>query len=343
MSEIKTEPVNGTTTSEPTQEITPAPTQEPVKKDRRKKDPSEPTLVPFQLITPENRERLARIGKADNNTLNALLDAYENRSAAITDEQTKKTIEVLQNQVKTYKADLIKAMQNATSDIAKKDAELQKKTEINNTLLQENTALKQKITALEEQIAASDTEIAELKQQISLAQDATGNSNDERINVLQDKLKTMTDRATRAEDEVKDNRVTIDKLRTVKAELEKKIDKITQERDTAQAAYLNTERQETPIAPVNIYPEGDILHYFPTITARMLDITAKRLSQGRKDGNVITPQMVLADMFNKYTIQRLTNWFYWPVLNDTEIVEIAQDVDSRLTNIRMVKAALNIN
>ena len=312
------------------------------KKDKRKKDPNDPTLVPFQLITIENRERLAAVGKPDNSTLTALLDAYENQGAAITDEQTKNTIEVLQNQVKTYKADLQKAMQNASDNIAKKDAELQKQTETNNALLQENTALKQKITALEELIAASDTEIAELKKQVTITQDADGSSNDERIKELQEKLKVMTDRATRAEDEVKDNRKSIDGLRAAKAELEKRLEQVTAERDTAQSAYLNTERAETPINAMNIYPEGDILHYFPAITARMLDITAERLTAKRRDGITVTPAMILADMFNKYTIQRWNNWFYWPVLTDDDIIEIAESVNERLTSIRMIKAALNI-
>lgn len=332
------EPATGKTNPEQPLENTPVTT----KKDKRKKDPNDPTLVPFQLITVENRERLAAVGKPDNSTLCILLDAYENRGAAVTDEQTKNTIEVLQNQVKTYKADLQKAMQNASDDITKKDAELQKQTEANNTLLQENTALKQKITALEELIAASDTEIAELKKQISQAQEAAGSSNDERIKELQSKLKTMTDRATRAEDEVKDNRKSIDGLRAAKAELEKRLEQVTAERDTAQSAYLNTERAETPINAVNIYPEGDILHYFPTITARMLDITAERLTAKRRDGLTITPAMILADMFNKYTIQRWNNWFYWPVLTDNDIIEIAETIDERLTSIRMIKAALNI-
>jgi hypothetical protein len=332
MSEIKTEPANGTTTSEPMQENTPAQTQEPVKKDRRKKDPTEPTLVPFQLITPQNRERLARIGKADNNTLNALLDAYENKdTASLSDTDAAKEIIALKKQTQDMQSQLNAAHETINT--------------LKSTNAQKEDKLNAEITALKQQISIKEQLIEEQKQQIAaFKQDnAAAQNTDSALVELKQKLQAMTDRATRAEDEVKDNRVTIDKLLSVKAELEKKVDKITQERDTAQAAYLNTERQETPIAPVNIYPEGDILHFFPTITARMLDVTAKRLSQGRKDGNVITPQMVLADMFNKYTIQRLTNWFYWPVLNDTEIVEIAQDSDSRLTNIRMVKAALNIN
>ena len=307
MSEIKTEPANGTTTSEPMQENTPAQTQEPVKKDRRKKDPTEPTLVPFQLITPQNRERLARIGKADNNTLNALLDAYENKdTASLSDTDAAKEIIALKKQTQDMQSQLNAAHETINT---LKSTNAQKEDKLN----AEITALKQQISIKEQLIEEQKQQIAAFKQDNAAAQNA-----DSALGELKQKLQAMTDRATRAEDEVKDNRVTIDKLLSVRAELEKKVDKITQERDTAQAAYLNTERQETPIAPVNIYPEGDILHFFPTITARMLDVTAKRLSQGRKDGNVVTPQMVLADMFNKYTIQRLTN-------------------------IRMVKAALNIN
>ena len=121
-----------------------------------------------------------------------------------------------------------------------------------------------------------------------------------------------------------------------------RLEQVTAERDTAQSAYLNTERAETPINAVNIYPEGDILHHFPVVTARMLDITAERLTAKRRDGITVTPTMILADMFNKYTIQRWNNWFYWPVLTDDDIIEIAESFDERLTSIRMIKAALNI-
>lgn len=314
----------------------------PIKKDRRKKDPNDAKLLPFQLITLENRERLAAIGKPDNDTLNKLLNAYEDKSSTATDEQTQKTIETLKNQVQIYKTDLEKAMHNYIVDLDKKDAELQKQNETNSLLAQENTALKQKITALEELIAASNTEIAELKEQVSQAAQTANSNADELQKELQAKLQKMTDRATKAEDEVKDNRKTIDGLRAAKAELEKQLKQVTAERDTAQAAYLNTERAETPINAANIYPEGDILHYFPAITARMLHITAERLTAKRKDSLTITPAMVLADMFNKYTIQRWSNWFYWPVLKDDDIIAIAKDIDERLNSIRIIKKALNI-
>lgn len=306
---------------------TPAP-----KKDRRKKDPNDPTLVPFQLVTVENRERLARIGKADNDTLSILLDAYENGGAA-TDEKLKQEITVLRNQVQVYKTDLQKATDNAAKEL--KTAQDQ-----NTAILKANDEFSKKITALEQQIAALTAENTALKQENEqLQQTASAGAHDD--TELKEKLQVMTDRATRAEDEVKDNRKTIDNLLKVKKELEKQLEQTKAERDTAQSAYLNADRNPAP-ANINEYPEGDILHFFPPLCAEMLDITARRLTEKRKDGLVVTPQIILGDMFLKYTIQRWNNWFYWPVLTDNEIVAIAQDHDERLINIKMVKAALNI-
>lgn len=302
------------------------------KKDKRKKDPNDPTLVPFQLITVENRERLSRIGKPDNSTLSILLDAYENGGAA-TDEKLKQEITVLRNQVQVYKTDLQKATDNAAK-------ELKTTQDQNAVILKTNDEFSKKITALEQQIAALTAENTALKQENEqLQQTASAGAHDD--TELKEKLQVMTDRATRAEDEVRDNRKTIDNLLKVKHELEKQLEQTKAERDTAQSAYLNADRNPTP-ANINEYPEGDILHFFPPLCAELLDITARRLSEKRKDGLVVTPQIVLGDMFLKYTIQRWSNWFYWPVLNDNEIVAIAQDHDERLINIKMVKAALNI-
>lgn len=306
---------------------TPAP-----KKDRRKKDPNDPTLVPFQLVTVENRERLARIGKADNDTLSILLDAYENGGAA-TDEKLKQEITVLRNQVQVYKTDLQKATDNAAKEL--KTAQDQ-----NTAILKANDEFSKRITVLEQQITALTAENTALKQENEqLQQTASASAHDD--TELKEKLQVMTDRATRAEDEVKDNRKTIDNLLKVKKELEKQLEQTKAERDTAQSAYLNADRNPAP-ANINEYPEGDILHFFPPLCAEMLDITARRLTEKRKDGLVVTPQIILGDMFLKYTIQRWNNWFYWPVLTDNEIVAIAQDHDERLINIKMVKAALNI-
>lgn len=311
----------------PVEQAAPAP-----KKDKRKKDPNDPTLVPFQLITVENRERLSRIGKPDNSTLNILLDAYENGGAA-TDEKLKQEITVLRNQVQIYKTDLQKATDNAAKEL--KTAQDQ-----NTAILKANDEFSKKITALEQQIAALTAENTALKQENEqLQQTASAGAHDD--TELKEKLQVMTDRATRAEDEVKDNRKTIDNLLKVKKELEKQLEQTKAERDTAQSAYLNADRNPAP-ANINEYPEGDILHFFPPLCAELLDITARRLTEKRKDGLVVTPQIVLGDMFLKYTIQRWSNWFYWPVLNDNEIVAIAQDHDERLINIKMVKAALNI-
>ena len=319
-----------TAENRPVEQAAPAP-----KKDKRKKDPNDPTLVPFQLITVENRERLSRIGKPDNSTLSILLDAYDNKGAAISDEKAAQEIMALKNQVQIYKTDLQKAMDNAAKEL--KNAQDQ-----NTVILKANDEFSKKVTALEQQIAALTAENTALKQENEqLQQTASAGAGAQDNSEFQEKFQAMQDRATRAEDEVKDNRKTIDNLLKVKKELEKQLEQTKAERDTAQSAYLNADRNPAP-TNINEYPEGDILHFFPPLCAEMLDITARRLTEKRKDGLVVTPQIVLGDMFLKYTIQRWNNWFYWPVLNDNEIVAIAQDHDERLINIKMVKAALNI-
>ena len=321
----------------PTAENTPVEQAAPApKKDKRKKDPNDPTLVPFQLITVENRERLSRIGKPDNSTLSILLNAYENKSAAISDEKAAQEIMALKNQVQIYKTDLQKAMDNAAKEL--KNAQDQ-----NTVILKANDEFSKKITALEQQIAALTAENTALKQENEqLQQTASASAGAQDNSEFKVKLQEMQDRATRAEDEIKDNRKTIEKLLEVKKELEKQLDKVTNERDTAQSAYLNADRKPNAPVSLNLYPEGDILHYFPALTARMLEVTAHRLTSKRKDGLEVTPQMILGDMFNKYTIQRWNNWFYWPVLTDGDIIEIATDIDERLSDIRMVKAAIGI-
>ena len=335
-------PANGTAAPEQGQQNNPetaqqAPAAEPAKRDRRKKDPNEPTLVPFQLITAANRERLALIGKADNDTLTALLDAYESKPGNADNTQLLQANTELKKELAELQRKLTVALEEKSSYVtaASSHSEQQK---------QEITALKQQLSSTDELIAASEQQVTALQKQISdMEQESSNADQSAKIQELQTKLQEMTARATKAEDEVKDNRKLIKGLNDAKHELEKQVNELNQRLDEARDAYLNTERAEVAQPQHNLYPEGDILHYFPTITAKMLEETASRLTAKRKDGLTVTPQMILGDMFNKYTIQRLTNWFYWPVMDDKDITDIAQDVDPRLTTIRMVKAALGID
>lgn len=304
---------------------------EPAKKDKRKKNPTDPTVLPFQLVTPENRERIARIGKPNNDTLSLLLDVFENQgndTANVSNVVIIKLQEENKSLKQQHEADL-KAINSCNELIQKQQDTI--------------ATHKQQIADKEQLIAALEQKNAALTEQIEKFQTDSNSASAEEINALTTKLQEMTDRATRAEDEVKDNRTTIDGLRSAKHELEKLLNETSQERDEARNAYLNAERQIDTPTYTNEYAEGDILHFFPTTTARMLELTAERLTAKRKDGIVVTPQMILGDMFNKYTIQRWNNWFYWFVLDDKDIIEIAQSIDNRLTSIHMVKAALGIN
>ena len=313
-----------------------APAQEPVKQDKRKKEPGQPSVVPFQLITAENKARLANIGKPNDQTLTLLLDAYE-RNADPADPQSQNIIAQLQQEIKNLKLQLTETQQSNSTGAAKQ------------------TQLEQTVQNLKAEIAAKDQEIAELKQKIA---DNAGEvaERDQKISELESKLadngleddkeietkiQQLTARATKAEDEVKDNRKLIDGLNAAKHELEKQLTQAQKERDEAREAYLNADKGEVSLIH-NRYPEGDILHFMPDITALLLEETAVRLTAKRKDATVVTPQMILGDMFNRYTVLRQTILFYWPVLDDDDIVEIAQKVDKRLTTIKMVKAALGI-
>lgn len=65
--------------------------------------------------------------------------------------------------------------------------------------------------------------------------------------------------------------------------------------------------------------ENAIIVNAPEWSRKLLAQTAKRLSE--KYNKTITPDMILLDMFNRYTIERWNQWFYPFVLNDREISE----------------------
>lgn len=309
-------------------------TQEPVKKDNRKKDPSEPKVMPFQLVTPATRERLLNIGKPNEETLAMLLDVYEHRAASA-DPQSQAVIEGLQNEIKQLKLNL-QEQQNTIN------ANTSTRQPLDSTISQlkaDIEAKDQEIAAKKQEIADKDGEIAEKSQRISELESTAPIDADAEI---QAQLQQLTDRATRAEDEVKDNRITIKGLNDAKKELEKQLKQAQKDLESARNAYLNIKRNGEEALPLNHYPEGDILHFLPTVTARLLERTAEKLTDCRTDGKVVTPANIVGDMFNRYIIERWNLWFFKWVLSDNEILEIAQEVEPKIQSIRMLKAALNI-
>lgn len=73
-------------------------------------------------------------------------------------------------------------------------------------------------------------------------------------------------------------------------------------------------------------------------TVALLEETAARLSQ--KQGKEITPMQIMQDMFLRYTLERWNEWFYKFVLKDSDILAIAQQVNSAITSIDQVKKAI---
>lgn len=97
--------------------------------------------------------------------------------------------------------------------------------------------------------------------------------------------------------------------------LEEKVNKLTEDLSTAK--------------------NRSVLDFMKPFPARMLALTAERLSQKYK--REVTPIQVLGDMFLRYTIDKWSEWFYPWVLTEDEIVAIAHEINPEITNIKQVK------
>lgn len=328
------------------------------KAEKKQKDPAAPTLVPFQMISQHNRERLAAIGKADDKTLAELLDAYENRS--LTAEGADSNTGKLLNQIKQLKQQIAaqqqqlsaKDQQIAAASAAAAAAKSAAQAAEAGSDAAETVQLQQvEIAAQQQTIADREADISRLKQELEQAKqqiaaakaaapaaDPSANTAaEQQIADLQKQLKDCTDRATRAEEAEKDYRKQLNGLQEIKAELEKQLKAAKKK-----AVTPTLPADALPEQYLNHYSDGDILHFFPTITAKMLELTAERMTAVRKDGQTVTPTMILGDMFNRYTIERWNLWFYKWVLEDKDIIRIAQEVEPKLDSLRKLRAALKI-
>ena len=102
---------------------------------------------------------------------------------------------------------------------------------------------------------------------------------------------------------------------------------------------LNVEeesKQITELTQEKIHLQSKtILDLLKPYTAKLLSITAERLSAKYK--REIEPIDVLSDMFLKYTIERYSLWFYDFVIKDTELIELAQQINPEITSIKQIK------
>ena len=313
------------------------------------KDPSAPKLVPFQMVSYRNRQRLAALGKADDKLLGELLDAAEFRrdSADLADSNTgkmlsqirqlKQKISAQEQMITALKEQIETAPDNESDNSAAEKLQL-KEVEI--------AAQNQKIADQKQKITDISAELESVKQQLeqekqnnssATASIAASNEANQQIAELQQQLQESRNKAAKAEDESKDYLKQIEQLQGIKKELEKQL-KTAQKK----AATPTIPADALPEQYLNHYSDADILHHFPTITAKMLELTAEKLTACRKDGHIVTPAMILGDMFNRYTIERWNLWFYSWVLEDKDIISIAQEVEPKIDSIRKLKAALKI-
>lgn len=317
--------------------------------DKRQKNPNEPTVLPFQLITPATRERLASIGKSNEATLTMLLDAYEQmqNAGANNESELQSTIDTLKEEGTRLRTDL-KAAQEANTAAAVKQQELEQEiAALKAAVPKKDTALEQQITELKQQLSEADSRYEKMKADM-LNMNHTTSQDAATIKALQEELKDYKNNAGAISDKSKEDTKVIEGLSNAKKECEKERDKLKselaltkQELEELRNSYLELETNLAQPA-TNQYPEGDILHFFPTITAKFLEATSNKLTACRHDGKVVTPAMILGDMFNRYTIERFNLWFYKWVLEDNELIKIAQEVEPKINSKRMLRAALGI-
>lgn len=110
-------------------------------------------------------------------------------------------------------------------------------------------------------------------------------------------------------------------------------------KDQLKNLELNNEEESKQIAELTqekIHLQSKtILDFLKPYTAKLLSITAERLSAKYK--REIEPIDVLSDMFLKYTIERYSLWFYDFVVKDTELIELAQQINPEITSIKQIK------
>ena len=161
--------------------------------------------------------------------------------------------------------------------------------------------------------------------------------------ISEKELQEIKNRNGKLEEEARQNKKLIDAYRENKKNLE---DTITNDKKVIENLQQKIKDLHDTVDNGNYsgYKGDDnFLQAFPELTARLLEITARKLTEARKDKLEVTPAMVLGDMFLKYTVQKRTMWFYRWVLTDSEILQVAQDINPNINSIRVLRRILKID
>lgn len=284
--------------------------------------------LPFN-ITPATRERFqALFPKSTDQTLNALLDAYEARQNAPAGSESelstqiaelKKQLETAKNSETTLKDQIekLKTQPKTDSEDSQKIKDLQS----------EISEKSQKISDLKKQLSDKDDELSKVKKQMDELPDVQDLMN--QINKLQD--------------EKKEDKKLLQGRAAQKEAYEEKIKRLEGEKKNLQDK-VNELKELLEAANAGRYTGSDeFLSHFEPIVAELLSMTAEKLTANRKDGVEITPAMILGDMFLKYTLQKRTMWFYTWVLYDEDILAAAQAINPNIQSVRMLRKVLNVD
>lgn len=163
----------------------------------------------------------------------------------------------------------------------------------------------------------------------------------EKVKELQEKLDESNAALEQARDTIAYNSTHVDeereKLEARIAELTEQLS--TQEEQNMSLASVISER-ETTISELEAKQPtwAQIRLTLQPFTVALLEETARRLSE--RYGKQVTPMAILTDMFLRYTIERWNEWFYKFILNDREILSVAQKINPDIKSIDQIKKAV---
>lgn len=163
----------------------------------------------------------------------------------------------------------------------------------------------------------------------------------EKVKELQEKLDESNAALEQARDMIAHNGTQADEA---SKELEARIAELTeqlstQEEQNMSLASVISERDATIAELQEKHPTwAQIRVTLQPFTVALLEETARRLSE--RYGKQVAPMAILTDMFLRYTIERWNEWFYKFILNDREILSIAQKINPDIKSIDQIKKAV---
>ena len=319
-------------------------------------------LIPFN-VQPETSARFkSLVGKATDETLRKLLDAYEHAGEHTPD--TPENVQQLVTENQRLEAELseakksvqantqtIKTLEKQVNDLTNQ-VQSGNQTETPEEIQKQIADLNNQISDLKNQVSDRENQIKELKKQPkptvpesetvkNLQQTLDGYKN--KVTELENANKELSTKASAAEEQTKQDRKVMDGYETAKKAADEELKSLRNQKKADDKTITDLRHQLANTAFQGYSGDDEFLKYFPELTAKLLDATAKKLSEARRDNFLVSPAMVLGDIFLKYTTQKRTMWFYRWVLGDDEIVSIAKTINPNIKSVSMLRRVLNID